>query len=57
VFNSRGGYAGLVIGLIISFTCALIAVGMIQRRKAVQKEYENEYDEGGETEDVFIRVY
>jgi hypothetical protein len=57
VFNSRGGYAGLVIGLIISFSCALAAFGMIQRRKADQKKYEEEFDEGGEKEDVFIRVY
>ena len=57
VFNSRGGYSGLVIGLIITFAFALVAVGMIQRRKAVDKQYENEYDEGGEAEDVFKRVY
>ena len=30
---------------------------MIQRRKADQKKYEEEFDEGGEKEDVFIRVY
>jgi hypothetical protein len=30
---------------------------MIQRRKADQKKYEEEFDEGAEKEDVFIRVY
>jgi hypothetical protein len=28
---------------------------MIQRRKAIDKELENEYDEGGEAEDFFVR--
>ena len=53
MYNSKGGCAGLVVGLIISGSLALTAFCLIQRRKMKDKEYENEYDEGGEIEDSF----
>ena len=55
-FTKGNGWAGLAIGLLLVMGISFGACCSLHKRRMEDEDAENEYDEGGDYDDVFNKI-